>query len=483
MDELVGLLVDAWPAVAALVTLAMALTAAGHAILHKQDSRATVAWVGVIWLAPLLGPILYALLGINRIRRRAARLRQGLRRFPASRALAPADSDDPETTIPEALAPLARLGDAITHRTLLPGNRITPLVEGDAAFPAMLDEIERARRSITLITYIFGNDATGTRFAEALGRAVARGVAVRVLVDALGARHSFPTAFRILRRAGVPAAGFMPTLSPWALPFFNLRTHRKILVVDGRVGFTGGMNISEAHRLEASPPFPVRDLHFRIEGPVVTELQEVFAEDWNFSTDEVLEGEPWFPAPLLVGESVARAVDDGPDDTHDSVRQILLGAISVAQRSVRISSPYFLPDATLINALVTAALRGVAVDILMPARNNHRLIHWASFAQLDQLLYRGCRVHLTPEPFDHSKLMVVDRAWTFFGSANWDPRSLSLNFELNMECYDPALAADMDDLLGERIAASRSLSLAEVTDRGLPRRLRDGLARLLSPYL
>ncbi|HZI16487.1 MAG TPA: phospholipase D-like domain-containing protein [Myxococcus sp.] len=474
----------AWPHVAAALTVLVSVLASAHAVLNKRDVRAAVGWVGLAWLVPVLGAVLYLLLGINRIRRRARSLtlKQEHGRFPPRAAVAPVSADALEGTQPKAahLAPLVRLGGAVSHRPLLPGNLVRVLDSRTDAYPSMLEAIEAARTSLSLSSYIFDNDAAGRRFVEALGAAVKRGVEVRVLVDAVGSRYTWPPILGRLKRAGVRAARFLPSLMPYRLPFANLRNHRKLLVVDGRVGFTGGMNIRKHFWPGAHA---ARDLHFRLEGPVVGQLQETFAEDWAFTTRERLSGEAWFPALVPAGAVLARGLTDGPDEDFETTRTVLLGALGVARESVRIITPYFLPDASLITALNVAALRGVRVDILLPAKGNLPVVQWASTAQLWQVLEPGCRVFLTAPPFDHSKLMVVDGAWCLIGSSNWDPRSLRLNFEFDVECYDADLARRLEAVVDERLAHARPLSLAEVDARPLPVRLRDGLARLLSPYL
>jgi cardiolipin synthase len=263
----------------------------------------------------------------------------------------------------------------------------------------------------------------------------------------------------------------------------NMRTHRKILVADGRVGFTGGMNIRVGHCLQRHPRSPVQDIHFRVRGPVVTQLQEVFADDWLFTTGESLRGDAWFPKPEIAGQVLARGVPDGPDEDFEKLRWTLLGALAIARHSIRIVTPYFLPDQALVSALNLAAMRGVQVDIILPARSNLPFVGWASQAMWWQVLKHDCRIWLTPPPFDHSKLMVVDDSWVLLGSANWDARSLRLNFEFNLECYDLELARRSHDLVEAKRKAAHLVTLQEMDDRPLPARLRDGLARLLTPYL
>ena len=467
------------------VALVADVWAVSHALLYRRDVRSTIAWFSVIVLLPLLGASLYLVLGINRIKRRALKLRGEPSRAPqASVERCPAERVCERVDAPH-MRTLIALVDRVVHSPVTAGNHVSLLVDGDEAYAAMIAAIDAAARSVALTTYIFDNDRAGARFVDALARAHERGVEVRVLIDAVGARYSRPPITRSLARAGVPCALFLATRIPGRLRYINLRTHRKIMVVDGRLGFTGGMNIREGTllSLQPRPRHPIADLHAKIEGPVVAQLQETFADDWEFAARERLEGDAWFPALSPAGEVFARGIPDGPDEDFEELRMTLLGALAVAQRRVQLVTPYFVPDATLISALNIAALRGVRIDIVLPERGNLRLVQWASAANLWQVLERGCKVWLTPPPFDHTKLMVVDDVWTLIGSGNWDARSLRLNFEFNLECYDQALAADASELVSRRIAAARELQLDEVLTRPLPVRVRDGLARLLSPYL
>lgn len=468
--------------VAAQISAAAAVSA--HAVLNKRDVPAAVGWTALAWLVPFLGAGLYVLFGINRIERRAHRLRPETARIQereevaeewlAHRLLAERF---------EGLVPLGRLGDRLTGSALVGGNRIEPLLNGDEAYPLMLEAVRSARHSVGLATYIFDNDSVGAMFLDALEQSHRRGVVVRVLVDGVGQRYSRPPIPKILRQRGVPVAVFLESTLPIRNQYLNLRNHRKILVVDGRVGFTGGLNIREGCLLRTRPSHPVQDLHFRLEGPVVGSLVRAFALDWEFATGERLDGIAWYPVLKPAGESIARGVPGGPDEDFETIRRVILGALAQAQRRVRILSPYFLPDPTLITALNVSALRGVEVEIAMPMESNLRFVDWAADAQASQLLQGGVRLVLTRPPFDHTKLMLVDGLWCFFGSANWDSRSLRLNFELNVECYDSELAARLDALVDEKIETGEELSLEWVRAQSLPVRLRNGFARLLSPYL
>lgn len=473
-----------WPYAAGTIVAAMTLGATAHAVVRKRDVRAAIGWVGLIWLVPFVGPILYVVFGLNRIQRRASTLHRARRRLllstPSALSIARSGTS---SSVHEQLVPLARLGEKLSGRPLLRGNAVTLLQNGDEAYPAMLAAIGTARRTVALASYIFGDDRAGAPFVSALKAAVDRGVEVRVLVDGFGARYTWPPVHKALRRAGVRTELFLPRVHQAGLAFFNLRNHRKILTVDGRVAFTGGMNIQARNIHADRPPRMVRDLHFRIEGPLVGQIQEAFAEDWAFTTREVLDGPGWFPSLSEVGNTTARAITDGPDGDMEVLRSVILGALATARESVRIVTPYFLPDQAMIYALGVAALRGVRVDIVLPQQVNIPVVQWAATAQLWQVLQPGCRVYTTPLPFDHAKVMVVDRRWALFGSTNWDPRSLRLNFELDIESYCTQCAAALDDLVAERIQQARSVTLDDVDGRALPVKVRDGVARLLSPYL
>jgi cardiolipin synthase len=373
--------------------------------------------------------------------------------------------------------------ERVTARPLLPGNQIAPLVDGVETFPAMLEAIESASESIGLTTYIFDGAGGGKRFVDALAQSKSRGVDVRVLIDAVGVNYSWPPVSRRLREHGVSVALFNPRLIPKWLPAVNLRNHRKILVVDGKIGFTGGFNIKREYWNSESEALPFHDLHFRLSGPIVAQLSEAFVNDWQFTTGEALRGEKWFPKLASSGEILARGIEAGPDESFERLRWVIIGALNAAQRSVCIVTPYFLPDGGIISALNAAAMRGVEVDILLPERSNLPYVHWATFGQLWQVLERGCRVWLSSGEFDHSKLMIVDEGWSLFGSANWDARSLRLNFEFNVECYSPTFCRELKRTAKARLSSARELSLEEVDGRNLPIKLRDGIARLFTPYL
>lgn len=474
---------------ALLIALAVGVSfwASSHVLLYRADPRAALWWTAVVWLLPFLGAMLYYLFGINRIRRRVRRLyhpsKKIFKRMVPSRFFSRRADRMPVTSSMRYLFSLAKIGEQVTGRPLLFGNEVTPLRNGDEAYPAMVNAIDASGKTISLSTYIFKFDEAGEIFIDALRRARARGVEVRVLLDDLGSGLFFSKVGRLFQQHSIPVSTFNPPLSVANLPYMNLRNHRKLLIADGRVGFCGGMNIHKENMVDMYPEGATHDWHFRIEGPAVAHLQEAFVEDWYFAAKEKLTGRQWFPNLMPKGAAYCRGIAHGPDENFERMRWILLGAINTAQKSIHIVSPYFIPDQALMNALRVATLRGVRIDIVLPATNDSALVSWASTAYIRQALEGGCRVHMSPPPFDHSKLMLVDGGWTLFGSSNWDTRSLRLNFEFNVECYDEQLTGKLLNHVITRMRDGRELSLDQIEKRPLPVKLRDGMARLFAPHL
>lgn len=470
-----------WPFL--IVTVVAATAAVVHVLLFKRDPRSAAYWVALVALVPLIGAILYFLLGINFIRRRARIYRDVVEAGPAPRPDIAPPTVPSETMDWRDHAGLAVTLDRISRFGFVAGNRVDICRNGDEAMPAMLEAIRGARQSVTLATYIFEARGVGAEFVEELAAAVRRGVQVRVMVDDAGMKYSWPPVLWELRRRGVPVQRFMPSRWILRLMTLNLRNHRKILVVDGRVGFTGGLNIRQGNMLEHSPRSPIRDLHFRLAGPVVADLQRVFAEDWAYCSGESLHGSAWFPALDGSGEVTALGIPDGPDEDMEIMPVVFFAALSAARREVRILNPYFLPTPVLTWALKLCAVRGVAVTIVVPERNNIPPVAWAARTLFPDLLKGGCRIFESPPPFDHSKIFTVDGVWSFVGSTNWDPRSLRLNFEFNLACHDPGLASRLNAEFDHKLALSREITLAEIASDSLGVRLRNGVARLFIPML
>ncbi len=471
---------------AALFHVALSMGMSVHVLLRKRDSKSAFAWLGVIWLSPVIGAVSYWMFGINRITRKAAKLKIKERRMTqVHETLRGVADDGGESELPE----FTRLVNKIIDKKLLPHNQVRTLFGGEQAYPEMIAAIHAAKRSICMQTYIMNWGQSSHEFVEALQKAMQRGVQVRLLIDGVGARYRLPSIASHLRRAKIPHAYFLNSIWPWQFGFFNLRNHRKLMIVDGKFAFTGGLNIRDRHdaRLLKSKQKYTEDIHFSVRGPVVGDLMESFAQDWFFTTGEVLNPSIWYTQAdidaSVPANSWCRLVSCGPDEEFERSKWVLIGALKLAKKSVRICTPYFVPDTDVVTALRCAALAGVLVELIVPEKNNVPLVQWASMTIMPQIVKSGCRVYMSPPPFDHSKLMIVDDAWSFVGSANWDARSLRLNFEMNLEVHDVSLAQVLAQHFDTKRAASKRLTRADLKRRSTLLQLRDNAARMFSPYL
>lgn len=452
------------------VYVACAALASGHALLRKRDPRAAFGWIGVCWLLPLAGAALYALFGINRVETRGRRL-QGLSEGR------PAKVPSHDQNLP--LTQLQRLGGAVSGMPLTAGNAVQPLRNGEETYPAMLEAISAATKSVWLASYILDVQGWCHRFVDALVDAHKREIEVRVLIDGFGEYYSLPRPVSLLRRQGIRAERFLPPrLLPPSLSV-NLRNHRKLLVVDGELAFAGGMNIGNRHLIGCHGR-PMQDLHFLLRGPIVGQLAAAFGRDWFFATSEQL---PIANAPPPVGSARCRVISDGPDEDIDKLLLLLISAIAAAHRRVCVMTPYFLPPRELATTLQAAVLRGVTVDVLLPTHSNLFFVDWASRHGLFELLEYGVRIWLTPPPFTHSKIFLVDELYALVGSANLDPRSLRLNFEIGVEVFDESLCMDLTRLFDHERARAVQMSTDGLLSQSLPVRLRNGIFWLFSPYL
>mgnify|MGYP003644339582 CR=1 FL=1 len=469
------------------IVLLIQLLASIHILKTKDEVRSAIAWIGLVWLAPVFGLLSYLLFGVSRIQRRARLSREKRGLAPRSGALAEPEGPnllDIVPDIPNRWQSHARLAGRVSASPLTAGNRVIPLEGGREAYDAMIAAIDTAKHTVALTTYIFQADQAGRRFIAALARAHERGVKVRVLVDAVGNLYGLKPVSNLLRRLGVPVATFNPARFSWRLAFFNLRTHRKLLIIDGYKGFAGGLNIRKHHLQDEHGNPRVRDTHFQLEGPIVTQMMDAFADDWAFSTGEDLAEDEWMPdVQSLQNGLAARSIADGPDEPHQKAAVIMESALASARDRVQIVSPYFLPEQALVSALKQAALRGVRVDILVPEKNNLPFFGITAMAGLRQLLQAGCHVYLSKPPFDHSKLMIIDDRWTLFGSSNWDARSLKLNFEFNVEVYNQAFAKKMRTWVAERFNTAHTITLPEFDKRPRIKRIFGRILWLASPYL
>jgi cardiolipin synthase len=318
---------------------------------------------------------------------------------------------------------------------------------------------------------------------EALGGAVRRGVQVRVLIDGVGTGYLYPGIYYRMKRRGITVARFLHSWLPWRMPFLNMRNHRKLLVVDGSLAFMGGINIGMENRASLAGRHQVKDVHFRVTGPAASMVMDVFARDWSFTTDENLEQDWWWPKLASRGAVFARGLRSGPDADIYKIETLLGAAINLAQKRIRIVTPYFLPDARLQFVLQQAGLRGIAVQIVIPACSDQRLMDWAMRGHLRFFRHVRADIVATPPPFDHTKLCTVDGEWSLIGSSNWDVRSFRLNFEFDLEIIDPEFTAKLDGLIDARIASGRRITPDMLAAEPVWKRLRNAAARLLMPYL
>lgn len=456
----------------AAIGFAGAIAASLHVLLNKRRPQAAFGWIAVCFALPIAGALLYYMFGINRVETRARKL---LTRHPE-----PDCATEYIGTPPPQLLPLARLGLAVSGRPLTAGNRVELLHDAEAIFDAMISAIDAAQDYVYFSTYIFDGGQLGRRFAAALVAAAARGADVRVLLDGVGEWYSWNRASVLFNGTPVKFARFLPPQIWPPTVHLNLRNHRKILVTDGITAFTGGINIRDRY-LDGAAGQRIVDSHFRLAGPVISQIETVFLRDWQFATADVAVTQRRVSQPA--GGALCRVVADGPDAALDRLTALLTGAIGSARQRVAIMTPYFVPPRELIAPLQAAALAGVDVAIILPERNNLPYVHRATRHMLWELLERGVRVYYQPPPFVHTKLFYIDDFYAQIGSANFDARSLRLNFEMNVEVYDRRAVAELAAHFEEIRARSTSITLAEVDGRSMLTKAIDGVAWLFSPYL
>lgn len=444
-----------------------------HVLIKKRNVASAMGWIGLAWLSPFVAAGLYFIFGINRIERRARILRRPAK-TQRSRTTHPSENSEPFGILKSTIG-------AVTGQSLALADISMPLHNGDDAYPQMLAAINNAKTTVALASYIFRSDKIGHEFIDALAKASKRGVLIRVLVDGFGSGIFLASTYRLFRKQGIPVARFMTSILPWKIQFLNLRLHKKILVIDGAIAFIGGLNIADENTRRRNKKIIVRDTHFRIEGPVVKQITTDFIDDWLFATGEELQESIWNPDDQAVGNVEARVIVSGPDQKTEELTLVLLSAISAAQKSITIATPYFLPSEHLMSALQLAAIRGIDVRIVIPMINNHIPIGWAMHAHVGPLLQAGCRIWQAPLPFNHSKLMIVDNIWCLFGSPNWDTRSLRLNFELAIEAYDPVLGSQLFGVIDKSCVTP--LTIMKLEARPFVVKCRDAATRLLIPYL
>ena len=366
---------------------------------------------------------------------------------------------------------------------LLPGNRVEALQNGDEIFPAMLDAIRAAERTICFETYIYWSGDIGRQFAHALAERARRGVKVHVLLDWVGTGRMDDASLGLMRDAGVEIEKYHKPRW-YNLARMNNRTHRKLLVVDGRTGFTGGVGIADEWLGHAQDPSHWRDVHFRVAGPVVAQMQSTFLDNWMQTRGEVLHDEPYFPLLEPAGDQVAQMFRSGPDEGSESVRLMYLLAISAAERSIQLMNSYFVPDTLAIDAFVQARRRGVEVDIIVPGKHiDAHVTRRASRALWEPLLEAGVRIHEYRPTMMHAKVMIVDGVWVSVGSTNFDNRSFRLNDEANLNICDSDLADSLSGMFARDLEHADAITLEQWRHRPLRDKLKERAASLVRGQL
>jgi cardiolipin synthase len=399
-----------------------------------------------------------------------------------------ASPDEPlEHPVPHAYgvrdSQFRRTMDQLLGRPIVPGNRVTALLNGDEAFPAMLEAIRSARRSINLESYIFWSGEIATAFADALAERARAGVPVHVVVDWLGSKKIDEALVERMRKAGVTVVKYRP-LRWYTLDRFNNRTHRKLLIVDGRVGFTGGIGIADLYRGHAQDEEHWRDSQFRIEGPAVAELQAAFLDNWLETGNPLFDGPAYFPALDSVGPELGQAVISSPGGGTENLRLMFMLAIASAERSILISNAYFVPNTLAVEMLVAARRRGVDVEILVPGPvNDAKLVERASRAKWGPLLEAGVRIYEYQPTMYHTKVTVVDDYWVSVGSTNFDNRSFRLNDEANLNVLDDAFGRAQGEVFVRDRARARAVTLEEWRRRPITERLGELVGRMVRHQL
>jgi cardiolipin synthase A/B len=475
---------DAWHSLAAIPHIRLYVTAAWFAylvwlgswiVLQKREPVATLSWLLGLAALPLLGFLIYQVFGPQKIKRH--RLRRSRSRMP--RELSPHLEEHGEA------AEMARLGLATTGLPPSTAHSVRLLVDGAATYAALLEDIRQARTHIHLEYYIYQPDVSGTALRDALVERARAGVKVRLLLDAVGSSKAKQRFFAPLLEAGGELAWFHPSRFGriWTRTWVNMRTHRKIVVIDGRIGFTGGINITDEEN-DALRANAYRDLHLRIDGDAVRMLQVVFVEDWMYATGSrelVAELARDLPDPRP-GPIAAQALPSGPDSSWQAIHRLHVAAIHAARQRVWLATPYFVPGEAAMMALTSAALGGLDVRLLVPKRSDSLLVTLAARSYYDELLAAGVKVYEYGPRMLHTKALLVDDSSALIGTANFDNRSFRLNFEVSMLFHDDSIAAELAALIEHEFAHAPRVR----DDRQRPlfrARLPEAVARLGSPLL
>ncbi|MDD4255719.1 MAG: cardiolipin synthase [Methanofollis sp.] len=456
---------------------------------ERKNPSTTLAWLSILFFLPLLGFVLYLFLGHNYHRERLFKAKaeddarvQGLI-AAQMKSLAEGEIVFRDPRLGAYLSMVLMLMRN-NWAFLTADNRVTVYTDGEEKFAALLDAIAGARDFVHLEYYIIRDDALGRRVVGALTEKARQGVEVRLLVDGLGCARLPRDFFDAFVDAGGRLARFFPSVVPYLNPRMNYRNHRKIAVIDGRVGFVGGFNIGDEYLGKDSRFGYWRDTALKIEGYAAAGLQGRFFLDWNFASGPELSYSPrYFPEMAPAGETAIQIVSSGPDARWNQVKEAYLKLINSAKKSVYIQTPYFVPDGSVADALRIAALSGVDVRVMIPCKPDHPFVYWASYSFIGELLEAGVRAYTYDRGFIHAKTIVVDGIAASVGSANWDERSFRLNFETNAFVYDPAVAGRLHEIFLADIRDCSELTPAVYAARGRVIKVKESVSRLFSPLL
>lgn len=469
-----------------LVSMASLLATIPWILMTKKESTSAVAWCLLVFFLPLLGSIFFVLFGYQHVNLPLKRKKRHKKRFRAAHEDAPGRAVPGSAAAPTPDASVEGFGRLAQRFGAFPvteNNFLKVYHDGTAAFEDMFAAIAGARHHIHLEYFIIQPDATGRRLLDLLAQKAKAGVEVRLLYDAMGSHRLGRRALRPLRKAGGQCRVFLPVSLLRRRIQVNMRDHRKILVIDGQVAFTGGLNIGDEYLGLVSRFGYWRDTHLQLRGAAVAGLQRVFIEDWDFAADEDLRGAAYFPAPTAGGPHTVQVVHSGPDQDLKSIREVYFAAILRARRRLWIASPYFVPDAGLRDALCLAGYLGVDVRLLCQFHPDKWIPWFAGRYYFDEVLKAGVQVYQYARGMMHSKVVLVDDDWASVGTANLDNRSLYLNFEVNCLIYSRDTVAELERAFLDDLKVSIRLEREAYCARPLAGRVVENACRLLSPIL
>jgi len=452
-------------------------------VTRRRGPTSALAWLVVIFAQPMIGVVIYLLVGGNRLGRRRARLHeQVVNAMQTVERLGIATTHKTRPAIPAAQQPLVNLAMNMAGSPILGGNAVEIIADTRAFIDRLVADIDRAKHNVHLLFYIFRDDGTGRQVAEALARAERRGVQCRVLYDAAGSRRLIGELGAFFDGNGIDHHAVLP-VNPVRrrLERLDLRNHRKIAVIDGTVAYAGSQNIVDDNY--GHKDLAWRDMMLRVVGPATLHLQLVFLEDWYFATDRMLDGASVLPPPATPGEVPVQVVPSGPTYPTETYQHLVVEAIHNVHHRLILTTPYFIPDEASLLALKLAVMRGARVDVVVPERIDHPLVAAASRSYYEELLEAGVRVHRFTEGLLHAKTITVDDSFAMVGSANFDIRSFHLNFEINLLLYGSEVTAQLRFMQQHYIDGSYQLDPVAWSTRPRHRVMLEDAARLLSPLL